>query len=172
MGFLGILAFGVSKETIQEYASNLATGDHFTKEFTYNVFGRPRTVINGRGNETSYEYDDIGRLKKKTNPGGSTSAVEYFDGNTSSLPTMTATDENGGKIRTTYNRLGYRLIGTTEVSDNFTYDFLGNLTESTAAANTSDSQTTEYRYDGAGRLTWTKNPDNSVYQAAYDWLGR
>jgi len=45
---------------------------------------------------------------------------------------------------------------------------MGNRITSTDAEN----RVTSYQYDGAGRLTKTTNPDSSIYQATYDWLGR
>ena len=257
----------VTKEDIQEYGSNGST-DVFTREYSYDVFGRIKTLKDGVGNVTSYGYDLAGRLTRKTNPGGTFSTIEYND----NQRTMIVTDENGGKISTSYNRLGYpiqvdditgtaytlssysydnmsrlkierdskntetvyeydyldrmtskavgpngnlyretyayddahtadlsrviktilggagspsietasytnshgftaktsRWINGAEVSDHFTYDYLGNQTTATDAEN----RITRYEYDGAGRLTKTTNPDNSVYQATYDWLGR
>jgi hypothetical protein len=59
---------------------------------------------------------------RKTNPGGSLSNIVYSD----SLRTKTVTDENGGIVRTTYNRLGHpalvqEVTGTAYKMASYTY---------------------------------------------------
>ena len=163
----------VSKEEIKENGTTLAT----TREYTYDTYGRPLTMKDGNGQVTKLEYDKIGRLTTKTNLSDNTfSKVEYFDGNASSLPTMIVTDENGRKIKTTYNRLGYPFTvedvsekGKEYLLAEYAYDKMSRVSTQWDAKRIK----TDYKYDYLGRVTEkTIGPDNNnprVYKEAYEY---
>jgi len=136
----------VNSEEIRENG----TGEAFTREFTYDIFGRPKTLKDGNGNITSYSHDLAGRLTRKTNPGGSFSQIEYND----SLRTMVTTDEKGHKVRTSYNRFGFPTLvedvtgPSTFMLGSYTYDILGRVRAERDWKNTA----TVYDYDYLDRM--------------------
>ncbi|WP_205410218.1 hypothetical protein, partial [Acetivibrio cellulolyticus] len=95
---------------------------------------------------TSYEYDDLYRLTKKTNPDNTT--IEYFydwAGNFTGIKTK------GGAtsyVYDAYNRLS-KVIGNDNKATKYLYDAVGNLEYILHQ----DGYKTQYIYDNQNRLT-------------------
>lgn len=126
------------------------------KDFTYDVWGRPKTATDGRGNTTTTTYDTAGRVLSQSFSDG-TPTVSYMydaDGRT--------TKRVDGSGTTTY---GYDKLGRLTTRDNtagggtisYGYDKASNL------ISTTDSRgTTKYEFDPAGVPTALKYTFNGV----------
>ncbi|WP_158265153.1 RHS repeat-associated core domain-containing protein [Blastopirellula marina] len=145
---------------------------------------------NRLGNETSYDYDNLGRLLKKTDAeGGETEYTYDANGNR-----LTLTDPEENTTTWTYDYLNRMLTNTNELSDTRTYEYdaAGNLVEYTdrngrvieyeydnlqrrTAENWMDGATTvhtfSYSYDAASQLIEASD-SAATYTFTYDNLGR
>ena len=129
------------------------TPDHTTTQ-TYNTQGWIATVDGPRtdvSDVTSYTYDAQGRVATVTDPLGHVTSYDTYDmyGNPGR-----STDPNGVVSVMTYTPEGWPLTVTrdstgTPATTTFTYDAIGNVTQSKDA----DGVTTTYTYDDAGRIT-------------------
>jgi len=70
--------------------------------YTYDELGRLETTTDGRGNTTSYTYDALGNVTSITNP-DNTSVTHTYN---YTANTVTVTDENGASLIYTYTPLG------------------------------------------------------------------
>ncbi len=150
----------------------------FLPFFSTNPLDTIETVDNTRP-YTTYDYDDLGRLIKTTNPDGTYATVDY------DVLKTTTTDENGHKQVSLFDVYG-RLIEKQEytgadgrspyysatpfslyASTKYTYDFDGNLTK------TEDAQgnITTITYDNMGRKIAMDDPDMGHWSYEYDANG-
>lgn len=139
----------------------------------------------GNGVGTNIEYDELDRVKKEANPGGTFRSRAY------GLDTITVTDENSHA--TVYTRAAFghpddaRLVGVKDAKDQqwtYTYDVAGALTGVTGPGGVTRSWTynanhqldTEthpesgsvtYTYD-AGMLTQKTDARNTIFRYSYD----
>jgi RHS repeat-associated protein len=157
----------------------------YTKEFLYNGLGQIRKTINGRGQETEYQYDNAGRLVSFTDPVGTVSYTYDENGN------ILTTTDSSGTITRGYDELN-RVVGYTDSAGNhiqYTYDETGNLITLTYPGgrqvhNQYDAanrlvgvtdwamRTTTYEYDTNGRLVKTIRPNGTVLTQSYDAAGQ
>jgi RHS repeat-associated protein len=145
----------------------------------------------GNGEETTYAYDEIGRLVSKNFANGVSQAYTYMPGG--NLESMTSSDKQGtldkyfysynnaglisgidrnrrgldkvsGRYEYSYDAIG-RLTKTTHdgiTKDSYEYDAFGNRTAmSEIAADTSENIKTAYTYDVLDRLIETKELNSS-----------
>ena len=127
------------------------------KSYTYDVLGN-RTSFNAANGESSvigntYAYDNMGRLTSVTN--GADTVSYTYDANSNRLSTAvngtvtnTATYNKGNLPVEIKNFDGGTLVDTTA----FAYYFDGNV-RNQVVTTANDSTSTNYRYDGVGRLT-------------------
>ena len=127
------------------------------KSYTYDVLGN-RTSFNAANGENSvigntYAYDNMGRLTSVTN--GADTVSYTYDANSNRLSTAlngtvtnTATYNKGNLPVEIKNFDGGTLVDTTA----FAYYFDGNV-RNQVVTTANDSTSTNYRYDGVGRLT-------------------
>jgi RHS repeat-associated protein len=89
---------------LRQYHGGTPTGTYDEISYTYNKTGQPESVTDASGNVWSYEYDDLGRLKKTVDP-------------------------DKGPVEVTYN--AYDQVETTKDAENrtlaYTYDDLGRV---------------------------------------------
>lgn len=150
----------------QEFTYNLtgrltgissATG---SLQYTYNQIGLIESIINGRGQTKSIQYDDAGRIISQTDPCGT---INYTYDNNGNL--LTVTDESG-VITRQYDELN-RVASYTDARGNtigYSYDEIGNLTCLTYP----DGKHVYYTYDAASRLTQVEDWANRITTYAYD----
>lgn len=162
--------------------SSSATG---SLQYTYNQLGVLGSLINGRGQTRSLQYDDAGRPITQSDPDGTINCTYDANGNL-----LTVTDASG-TITRQYDALN-RVISYTDARGNnigYAYDAVGNLTSLTYpdgkqvnysydAANRLTQVTdwagriTTYTYDANNRLTQTQRPDGAIETRTYDAAGR
>ncbi|WP_164931686.1 RHS repeat protein, partial [Longirhabdus pacifica] len=105
--------------------------------------------IDGKGNRTSYVYDNLGRTTKVTNPDGTQVSAEYDDINN----TIITTNEVGLKSKATWNALGWKI-------------------EDARLESTGYKTIAKYGYDSFGRVIWSEDALGNRSTQAYDKWGR
>ena len=154
-------------------------------------YSRRLTETDGRGQTTSYGYDDLDRVTSVAFHGGSTVSYGYdANGNQTS---RTATPAGGGTTATTtytydaLNRLTAEAKPTPGATVSFSYDPVGNLRFHTgpggvveyrysavnllAALVQPGGATTTYGYDNDNNRTGTTHPNGVVVTSAYNAAG-
>ena len=158
---------------------------------SYDAFGRTLTTTDALLNQTTYTYDDDDRTMTLTTPEGvvvvtthnrhgqtlrveaAGLATQYlFDANGQVLESF---DNLGSHGTTTYDRAG-RVTVTTSTSGattTFVYDGASRvLTRTLASAGDGIELTTEYEYDGQGRVFRVTEDTGRVTETEYDRDGR
>jgi len=112
---------------------------------------------------TAYQYDELNRPIRVTNPNGDVATNSYNGLSTTSsnakLQTTTTTKNSQGKVVQVTDAAGMNMT--------YGYDAFGNLTKTTDAANNS----TIMSYDIRGRKTGMIDPDMGTWSYGYDALG-
>jgi RHS repeat-associated protein len=140
------------------------------RAYSWDGFGRLATATDGRGNTTTYSYDDADRITLIHSSNAGTPDVSYgYDGENRLTQRV---DGNGtttygyddlGRLTSTANTAGGGTIG-------YTYDLAGSL-----ATETDAHGTTSYGYDAAHLLTsmtYPKGTGTAVTRFANDDNGR
>lgn len=126
-------------------------------------FGTSATVA-----ETNYDYDNIGRKYRTTDPAGNVEEITYYllaDGNPAQVKKTTKKEVNSEDSQEFYTITAF-----------FEYDGYGRLYQKVLDTNgdgvkgTGD-QTTTYTYDGMDRLTDEADQNNTVTHYEYDGFG-
>ncbi len=158
----------------------------------YDGVGRVTKTVNALLHETSYVYDQMGRLASVTAPDGGVSRYTYtLNGQQASV-----TDPVGARAEATYDFLGRTLTATQVLrspgaahTTNFAYNTAGWLHTVTPPGRAATTHTynavgevvrvvdgagvaTEFGYDVAGRKTSTRLADGSKQTVGYDFAGR
>jgi RHS repeat-associated protein len=142
------------------------TNPYSTESYTYNWQNQVATDQTPAGNTYSYAYDYLGRPTQTTNPDNSFSTTSYNVVTDSS----TATDENGHKTVTFYDRDGRTTqvdafySPTQSYNTTYSYDGVGNLLSVTDG----NSNPTYYSYDDLNRQTSVQYADGSSQSTTYD----
>jgi RHS repeat-associated protein len=134
---------------------------------TFDSLSRPQTVTDSLGHITSYAYANAA---KKNTAGG----YDYLQN------TVKSTGPDGLETLSFYDALG-RLskevaqtpgtdTGKTRIAS-YSYSPTG-LKLSTTATSGGYTQTTQYGYDGAGKLIYLKDAKNQIYRYVYNRLGQ
>jgi len=156
-----------------------------SQQFAYNLLGYLSGTTNGRNQTSTNEYDDAGRLIRRTDPDGTISYTYDANGNlltvTDAAGTITRvydalnritsnTDTQGNNFQYLYDQVSNltRITYPDGKQVNYTYDAANRLIQVTDWAN----RTTTYSYDANGRLTQTMRPDGSTETRTYDDGGR
>jgi len=167
-------------EPLRKHSS--AAAANITRTRLYNAFGEVRSETDGRNNATTFEYNMLGRLTKKTSPQVSVT------GETS----MTATDVN--PVETYAYDISGRLVGVQDANGNWTTRTLlagtgheGGATGGSGALVVKEFQPDESppvaggvvenkyftnKYDVFGDLRVTVDEVNKTIQYGYDKMGR
>ena len=112
--------------------------------FTVDSYSRRLTATDGRGQTTSYGYDDLDRVTTVTSHGGS--SVSYGYDPNGNQTTRTATPTGGGSGATT----------------TYTYDALNRVT---AEAKPAPGPTVSFAYDAVGNLRFHTGPAGTIDSA-------
>jgi len=171
-------------------ASTNALG-HSTQITAHDASGRPLTLVDANGVETTLTYDLRGRLLTRTTLGQTTSFTYDPVGNLTriTLPTggyidytyddarrlIAISDADGNRIDYTVDLMGNRTAeevvdgtGVLARSRSMVYDQFSRLIQTVGAAN----QTTAYSYDGNGNTTQVTDALSRPIQQAFDALDR
>jgi RHS repeat-associated protein len=140
------------------------------RSYTRDGFARLRTATDGRGNLTTYTYDDADRITLIHNSNANTADVAYtYD----ELNRLTQRVDGAGTTTYTYDDLG-KLTSTANTAGggtiSYSYDLAGAL-----ASQTDAHGTTSYGYDAAHLLTsmtYPKGTGTAVTRFANDANGR
>ncbi len=179
---------GYGRNTQTDLVSGDETFDFVAGEFNFR--GELEIGTDAAGEETTFEYDDIGRLIKTTYPDEFSSNTQKSYGTTTldQLPmavqqivTMVsdflsyvdATDENGNIARTYSDAVGQRRFirataNSVDLWTAFDYDKLGHLTKIVKP----EGDQVNYEYNSLGQLEkeWSSDYDTVFYR--YDEIGR
>ena len=131
----------------------------------YDSEGNLLSDTDGNGNTTTYEYNDLNRLVRKTDPMGGTTEYKYDDAGN-----LIETKDRLGNITTRTYDAANRFIGITDALNNTTqyeYDGVGNLTRITDA----NGNATEYAYDEENRRIRETYADGGIISYTYDNFG-
>lgn len=125
------------------------------KNMTYDGFGRLQTETDGRGNTTTFTYDNDDRLLTTSFSDGTATVTKTYDGNGNLTKEVSA----GGTITNVYDQQN-RMTSTTNTAGGGTitygYDLAGNI------ASVTDGQgAVQHDYDQANVLTATTYPTSS-----------
>ncbi|MEF2248032.1 hypothetical protein [Paenibacillus sp. IITD108] len=114
--------------------------------------GLMSSSVDGNNNETTYVYDDLGRIEQVTYPGQETFSALYND----VLNTVLIKNEIGNKTQIKWNALGWKMEeGAFECAV-----LLGECNEYKKKA--------KYGYDSIGRNVWSEDAAGNRTQYAYD----
>ncbi|WP_435061431.1 LamG-like jellyroll fold domain-containing protein [Amycolatopsis thermoflava] len=171
-----------------------------TRSIGYDLAGQVTSTTDGRGNTTTYGYDELGNQRRKTDPpalygqAGGTWIATYDPLGEQ----LSASDPTGAQIFATYDKLGNKITSTVvertpaptrNLTTHYTYDTLGNPTSVTTPSGVTTratwddlgnqltvvsgaGKTTTSTYNGAGRITSVTNPLGEKTTTSYDWAGR
>jgi RHS repeat-associated protein len=150
-----------------------SNGDSGTRPITtysnYDGAGRPRTITDPAGKNTTYTYDALGRVLTVTLPSVSglifttTYSYDNFDSATG-LVFTNITDPNGKLTKLGYDEHGRLLKSIDALSNATTYGYTRDLLTSITDAN---DNATGYHYDPLRRLDKTTFPDGKLETYAY-----
>jgi RHS repeat-associated protein len=145
-----------------------------TANYTYNTRKQPLTIADALGHVTTNSYDGKGNLLSTKDALGNASAYSYA---TNGMP-LSMTDALGKVTAFTYDGSGNPVQRTDALGNlsSFSYDANNNKLSQTVtrtkADGTKQALTTQYQYDGNGRLTKTINPDGTSAQVVYNANGQ
>ncbi|WP_248704825.1 RHS repeat-associated core domain-containing protein [Curtobacterium sp. MWU13-2055] len=125
------------------------------KEYTYDGFGRMRTETDGRGNTTTYGYDNDDRTTSIAFSDGTATVTRSYDGNGNLLTETSAT----GTITNTYDQRN-RLTSTVNTAGGGTVSYGYDLAGNTVTVTDAQGQVT-HEYDPSNVLTATTYPTNT-----------
>lgn len=145
--------------------------------FGYDAAGQRKTSTDPRGYVTSYDYDQLGRQVRVTDPAaeGQQAGTWVTDYDLAG-EVLATTDPTGARTQATYDDLG-RQVTSTQVerkpstanyTTSMTYDDAGRLTKQTAPG----SKVTSYTVNPAGEVTAVTDPLTNTTTKDYDLAGR
>ncbi|MFC5402393.1 S8 family serine peptidase [Cohnella soli] len=140
----------------------------------YNALGWLDWTKDAAGNQTTYQYDALGRNIKIINPGNPGSQtfkqIIYkdawlYENGSNQVQTI---DEDNRSTWEYYNKIGWKTADKVLDFQRYTYDKAGNLKTFVDAK----GKTTQYVYDDLNRLTQVTNAMPETTSYAYDNLNR
>lgn len=119
----------------------------------YDANGNLLSTTDPLGNMNSYTYNAQGLLQTQTDPLGNAATSVY---------------DAGGNLTQLTDPLGNAVSSTYDANNNE----LSRTVTRTKADGTKETLTTQYQYDGSGRLIKTTNPDGTTTQTVYNAIGQ
>ncbi len=126
---------------------------HEDTSFNYDTRGNVISIENANGNITQYEYDDLGRNTKVTNPLNEEKLLTYTGWNLTQI-------EHG------------KIVGQSGRTTNFVYDDYGRLIQSSTDLAGAPVFQKTYTYDSDGNILTIADQQNGTTTAAYNSWGR
>ncbi|WP_075617981.1 RHS repeat-associated core domain-containing protein [Paenisporosarcina indica] len=132
----------------------------------YPETGNLKSIIDGKGNITGYQYDKLDRLTTITHPDSSTLVYMYNDENNR----IETKDELGNITFEEWNPIGWKVKEGIKLGDIYDarsvmhYNETGDLISSSNAL----GQETQYEYDFMNRITKETNPLGNARTTQYD----
>lgn len=162
-----------------------------SQTYTYDLLGRQTSATDALGQTTFMTYDALGHLTTLTEPLGKVTQFEYdANGNQTAVVDplgkrttytydaanhQTRVDYPDGSFETTTYDWRGNVLTHTDAAGHITrnqYDLAGQLTSVTVADGTTDTGTTSFGYDAAGRKTSQTDPLGNTTSYTYDDAGR
>ncbi len=128
----------------------VSVGNARSWSYTYNAIGQMLTMTGPRTDvvdKTTLTYDSTGNVATLTNSAGQVTSFTSYDANGRLL---SMTDMNGVVTTATYSSRGWLQSNTVKSADS------------------TNSESTTYAYDGAGEMTAAKLRDGNVIRYTYD----
>jgi RHS repeat-associated protein len=150
----------------------------YTKTWTYDAQNNVIGETDGRGNSTSYTYDDHGNLIIKLQHLGAQNVVTAYDREPTTGLVRAQSDPNHHITKFTYDAAGNRTSMTSPLGEvtTYAYDGSGRMTSqvdprgSQSGANPDDYRTS-FAYDARDRLIKTTDPLGHATTISYDAVG-
>lgn len=144
-----------------------ATGGNRRPEILrgWDTAGRPSSITDANGNQTTFVYSSAGKLERTVKPDG-TATVQRYD---LAGRVIEQVDENGQSTFFEYDGLG-RLTAVVDAAGGrtaYSYDQAGNLLSATDA----EGKTTTYVYDALNRLVSRTLPGGETETLTWDAVG-
>lgn len=141
-----------------------------TSSYQYDNLRRLRVMTDALGNQSLYSYDGAGNLVRSQDPFGRVTVYAY-DGMRRLVQQI---DAAGGVTLWSYNAQGQVTSQTDALGrvTQYVYDPRGLPTTVIQAAGTPAQQTTILTYDSLGRLVDSTDADKHTTQYGYDTVGR
>lgn len=125
--------------------------------------------------KTLISYDMLGRITKKVQDPGNENqiTIEYLDFNSYGLPARIQTTANGKiNIETCIYSDSHRFINSSTDALGQTSTFVWNENTGSLISSTNRIGTTNYHYDGLGRLWETEYPDGTASTDVLQWVSK
>ncbi|TMR22398.1 hypothetical protein ETD86_11950 [Nonomuraea turkmeniaca] len=147
----------------------------------YDAAGQRTSTTDPRGNVTRYEYDQLGRQVRVTDPApdGQPAGtwVSEYDMAGEQLASI---DPTGARIQATYDDLGRQITATqierkpasAAYTTTMEYDDAGRLIKQTAPGPNPATRVTTFTVNAAGEVTSTTDPATNKTTMEYDLAGR
>jgi RHS repeat-associated protein len=132
-----------------------------TTSFTYDGFGRVRTMTDSQGYTTTTDYDAMDRPSQVTYPDGTTSQTHYQN-----LDAQYTRDRLGRLTRYFYNSLR-QPIETLDPQGNITTAYW-TLSAGLSSIVDPSGHTTAWKYDGQNRVVEKDYPDGTTQKIGYE----
>lgn len=132
-----------------------------TKTYYFNT-GLLKSETDFNGNTTSYQYDQIGRMLKKTNPDGTFVSYTYNDAENE----IEVRDERGEMTTYKYDTLGR--LSSIKFADGGSVSYQYNAVSKVIAITDRAGRKTGYSYDELDRISRVTYPDGAYTEYQYD----
>jgi RHS repeat-associated protein len=152
-----------------------------TAKHSYDAAGQRKTTTDPRGYVTTYDYDQLGRQVRITEPASDGQApgtwVTEYDMAGENLATV---DPTGARTQATYDDLG-RQITVTQIerkpssaayTTKMEYDDAGRLVKQTSPDPGTGAKVTSFTFNAAGETTLVTDPATNKTTMDYDLAGR
>ena len=163
---------------IQKYKENGVEKESRTYNTYEYIHGNLISVKDANLNETIYDYDNVGRLKKVTYPSSLGKDGEYIVEDNyvynNSVPVPAHNNRELFEVRSYRTKRKIGQTTATIVSDSYSYyDDHGNIMYSKIWNDEHNSWVSmTYSYDEYGRLDWVKDEKNNKTSYTFDSFGR
>lgn len=166
---------GYLQSAVADAGGSGLSGLALTTSYAYDAFGNTTNIVDPRGNNSQYVYnqlDQLMQISSPTGPAGMRSQVTF---------TYDAAGTGGGRV-ISQSVLNFDQNGVTEASSplntSFGYDAISRLTSVTNEVSGSSFTVTRYAYDADGEVTSMTSPlavsgadAFSIIQYSYDERG-
>lgn len=150
------------------------SGDETITLGAYNQFGQVQSITSAAGMATTFNYDELGRIKGMQFPYEITpTSVDYYNSGPNQDHVQRITS-GVGQANYSYDYVNRTstLVGEDGVTTRTTYNEFGQIAQVDEISIDSSNLTTKYNYNNQGQLIGKTLPNGSQMEYAYDGLGR